>query len=101
MVPLRRTFWDPVNAWFPVQSPLARQDVAFEELQESVANCPGSTEVGVTAMVNWAAGGVGVIGGRTVSLPFEQPERTNKETAARQKHLYMYNPHIPSFNVVL
>jgi hypothetical protein len=57
LLPNWTTFRDPLSGCDPVQSPLAMQDVALAALQVSVADWPGSTELGLTEMVNLAAGG--------------------------------------------
>jgi hypothetical protein len=59
LLPDWTTFRDPLRGCDPVQSPLAMQDVALAALHVRVADWPGSTELGLTEMVNLAAGGVG------------------------------------------
>jgi len=84
--PGRMTFSDPFVCWVPFQSPLAVHEVALAELQERVADWPGSTELGLTESVTCVAGG-GATGGVVVVatwLPDPQPERTKTTTAAKQ-----------------
>jgi hypothetical protein len=57
--PDKMTFSDPMSGCEPLQAPLAVHAVALPAFQVRVADSPGSTEVGLTEMVNVVAGGIG------------------------------------------
>jgi hypothetical protein len=72
------TVAEPEVAMAPDQAPLAEQDEAFEDVQVTVALCPGMTELGLRFILI-VVGNAGCVGGTMDFDPLLQPERTKAE----------------------